>query len=60
MIHALGAAHFPRWPYIWLSAEACSYRIRPWWRCAQVLSGPGAGVMLGLWSLLPQFTYTKM
>lgn len=51
--------HFPEVTDIWLPPEACSYRIAV---VALRKSYPGQArrVMLGLWSLLPQFTYTKM
>ncbi len=50
---------FPEVADIWLPPEACSYRIAV---VALRKSYPGQArrVMLGLWSLLPQFTYTKM
>jgi len=51
--------HFPEVQDIWLPPEACSYRIAV---VALRKSYPGQArrVMLGLWSLLPQFTYTKL
>ncbi len=51
--------HFPEITDIWLPPEACSYR-------AAVVSidkrypGQARRVMMGLWSLLPQFNYTKL
>ncbi|HTM77432.1 MAG TPA: UbiD family decarboxylase, partial [Devosia sp.] len=50
---------FPEIIDLWLPPEACSYR-------AMVVSidkrypGQARQVMMGLWSLLPQFTYTKL
>ncbi|HTN61331.1 MAG TPA: UbiD family decarboxylase [Devosia sp.] len=50
---------FPEIVDLWLPPEACSYR-------AMVVSidkrypGQARRVMMGLWSLLPQFTYTKL
>ncbi|MEF0863653.1 MULTISPECIES: UbiD family decarboxylase [Rhizobium] len=51
--------HFPEIADIWLPPEACSYR-------AAVVSidkrypGQARRVMMGLWSMLPQFNYTKL
>jgi len=44
---------------IWLPPEACSYRIAIL-SIAKRYAGQARRVMLGLWSLLPQFTYTKL
>jgi 4-hydroxy-3-polyprenylbenzoate decarboxylase len=50
---------FPEIIDLWLPPEACSYR-------AMVVSidkrypGQARRLMMGLWSLLPQFTYTKL
>lgn len=44
---------------IWLPPEACSYRIAVL-SIAKRYAGQARRVMLGLWSLLPQFTYTKL
>lgn len=50
---------FPEILDLWLPPEACSYR-------AMVVSidkrypGQARRVMMGLWSILPQFTYTKL
>jgi 4-hydroxy-3-polyprenylbenzoate decarboxylase len=50
---------FPEIIDLWLPLEACSYR-------AMVVSidkrypGQARRLMMGLWSLLPQFTYTKL
>ena len=43
----------------WLPPEACSYRIAVV-SIAKRYAGQARRVMLGLWSLLPQFTYTKL
>ncbi len=50
---------FPEVVDLWLPPEACSYRIAV---VSLVKTYPGQArrVMLGLWSLLPQFTYTKL
>jgi 4-hydroxy-3-polyprenylbenzoate decarboxylase len=50
---------FPEVADLWLPPEACSYRIAI---VALRKSYPGQArrVMLGLWSLLPQLTYTKL
>ena len=51
--------HFPEIRDLWLPPEACSYR-------AMVVAidkrypGQARRVMMGLWSVLPQFTYTKL
>ena len=50
---------FPEIRDLWLPPEACSYR-------AMVVSidkrypGQARRVMMGLWSMLPQFSYTKL
>ena len=50
---------FPEVTDLWMPPEACSYRIGV---VALRKSYPGQArrVMLGLWSLLPQLTYTKL
>ncbi|TBW41054.1 UbiD family decarboxylase [Siculibacillus lacustris] len=50
---------FPEVVDFWLPPEACSYRIAV---ASIVKSYPGQArrVMMGLWSMLPQFAYTKM
>lgn len=50
---------FPEITDFWLPPEACSYRIAV---VAMDKRYPGHArrLMLGLWSILPQFTYTKM
>ncbi len=51
--------HFPEIRDFWMPPEACSYR-------TMVVSidkrypGQARRVMMGLWSVLPQFTYTKL
>jgi 4-hydroxy-3-polyprenylbenzoate decarboxylase len=50
---------FPEVLDIWLPPEACSYRIAVI-SIAKRYAGQARRVMLGLWSLLPQFTYTKL
>lgn len=50
---------FPEVRDIWLPPEACSYRIAVI-SIAKRYAGQARRVMLGLWSLLPQFTYTKL
>lgn len=50
---------FPEIVDIWLPPEACSYRIAIL-SIAKRYAGQARRVMLGLWSLLPQFTYTKL
>ncbi len=50
---------FPEIVDLWLPPEACSYRIA----VASIKKrypGQARRLMLGLWSMLPQFTYTKM
>ncbi len=49
---------FPEVVDFWLPPEACSYRIAV---ASIVKSYPGQArrVMMGLWSMLPQFAYTK-
>lgn len=44
---------------VWLPPEACSYRIAVV-SIAKTYPGQARRVMMGLWSLLPQFTYTKL
>ncbi|KLK92952.1 3-octaprenyl-4-hydroxybenzoate carboxy-lyase [Microvirga vignae] len=50
---------FPEVRDAWLPPEACSYRIAIV-SIAKRYAGQARRVMLGLWSLLPQFTYTKL
>ncbi|MEE1609852.1 UbiD family decarboxylase [Microvirga sp. CF3016] len=50
---------FPEVRDAWLPPEACSYRIAVV-SIAKRYAGQARRVMLGLWSLLPQFTYTKL
>lgn len=50
---------FPEIRDVWLPPEACSYRIAVL-SIAKRYAGQARRVMLGLWSLLPQFTYTKL
>jgi 4-hydroxy-3-polyprenylbenzoate decarboxylase len=50
---------FPEIIDLWLPPEACSYRIA----IASIhkrYPGQARRLMLGLWSMLPQFTYTKL
>ena len=55
----LARRQFPEILDLWLPPEACSYR-------AMVVSidkrypGQARRLMLGLWSMLPQFSYTKL
>jgi 4-hydroxy-3-polyprenylbenzoate decarboxylase len=55
----LARRQFPEITDLWLPPEACSYR-------AMVVSidkrypGQTRRVMMGLWSMLPQFTYVKL
>lgn len=55
----LARRQFPEITDLWLPPEACSYR-------AMVVSidkrypGQARRLMLGLWSILPQFSYTKL
>lgn len=55
----LAKRHFPEICDLWLPPEACSYR-------AMVVSidkrypGQARRVMMGLWSMLPQFSYCKL
>jgi len=50
---------FPEVRDAWLPPEACSYRIAVV-SIAKRYAGQARRLMLGLWSLLPQFTYTKL
>lgn len=50
---------FPEIVDLWLPPEACSYRIAVA-AIAKRYPGQARRLMLGLWSMLPQFTYTKM
>ncbi len=50
---------FPEVIDVWLPPEACSYRIAVV-AIAKRYPGQARRLMLGLWSLLPQFSYTKL
>jgi len=50
---------FPEVVDIWLPPEACSYRIAVV-AIDKRYPGQARRLMLGLWSLLPQFSYTKL
>lgn len=50
---------FPEVKDVWLPPEACSYRIAVI-SIAKRYAGQARRLMLGLWSILPQFTYTKL
>jgi 4-hydroxy-3-polyprenylbenzoate decarboxylase len=50
---------FPEIADLWLPPEACSYRIAVV-AIAKRYPGHARRIMMGLWSLLPQLTYTKM
>lgn len=50
---------FPEIADLWLPPEACSYRIAVV-SISKRYPGQARRVMLGLWSMLPQFTYTKL
>jgi len=50
---------FPEVVDLWLPPEACSYRIAVV-AIAKRYPGQARRLMLGLWSLLPQFSYTKL
>ncbi len=50
---------FPEVRDAWLPPDACSYRIAVV-SIAKRYAGQARRVMLGMWSLLPQFTYTKL
>lgn len=50
---------FPEIADLWLPPEACSYRIAVV-SISKSYPGQARRVMLGLWSLLPQFLYTKL
>ncbi|WP_353186601.1 UbiD family decarboxylase [Bosea sp. (in: a-proteobacteria)] len=50
---------FPEVTDAWLPPEACSYRIAVV-AIAKRYPGQARRLMLGLWSLLPQFSYTKL
>ncbi len=55
----LARQHLPEIVDLWLPPEACSYRIAVV-AIDKRYPGQARRVMLGLWSLLPQFTYTKL
>jgi len=50
---------FPEVRDVWLPPEACSYRIAIV-SITKRYAGQARRLMLGLWSLLPQLTYTKL
>ena len=50
---------FPEIVDVWLPPEACSYRIAVA-SIAKRYPGQARRLMLGLWSMLPQLTYTKL
>ncbi len=50
---------FPELVDLWLPPEACSYRIAVA-SIAKRYPGQARRLMLGLWSMLPQFAYTKL
>ncbi|SFC86100.1 4-hydroxy-3-polyprenylbenzoate decarboxylase [Bosea sp. CRIB-10] len=50
---------FPEVVDFWLPPEACSYRIAVV-AIAKRYPGQARRLMLGLWSMLPQFSYTKL
>ncbi|MBN9449947.1 MAG: UbiD family decarboxylase [Bosea sp.] len=50
---------FPEVVDFWLPPEACSYRIAVV-AMAKRYPGQARRLMLGLWSMLPQFSYTKL
>ena len=50
---------FPEVVDVWLPPEACSYRIAVV-AISKRYPGQARRLMLGLWSLLPQFSYTKL
>ena len=50
---------FPEVKDVWLPPEACSYRIAVV-SIDKRYAGQARRLMLGLWSMLPQFTYTKL
>lgn len=50
---------FPEIIDLWLPPEACSYRIAVA-SIAKRYPGQARRLMLGLWSMLPQFSYTKL
>jgi 4-hydroxy-3-polyprenylbenzoate decarboxylase len=50
---------FPEIVDLWLPPEACSYRIAVA-SIAKRYPGQARRLMLGLWSMLPQFSYTKL
>jgi len=55
----LARQHFPEIVDLWLPPEACSYRVAVV-AIDKRYPGQARRVMLGLWSLLPQLTYTKL
>jgi 4-hydroxy-3-polyprenylbenzoate decarboxylase len=55
----LAQQHFPEIVDLWLPPEACSYRVAVI-AIDKRYPGQARRVMLGLWSLLPQLTYTKL
>lgn len=55
----LARRQFPEIVDLWLPPEACSYRIAVA-SIAKRYPGQARRLMLGLWSMLPQLTYTKL
>lgn len=55
----LARRQFPEIVDLWLPPEACSYRIAVV-SMAKRYPGQARRLMLGLWSMLPQLTYTKL
>jgi 4-hydroxy-3-polyprenylbenzoate decarboxylase len=51
--------HFPEIRDLWLPPEACSYRVAVV-AIDKRYPGQARRVMMGLWSMLPQFNYTKL
>ncbi|WP_084540032.1 UbiD family decarboxylase [Azorhizobium doebereinerae] len=50
---------FPEIVDLWLPPEACSYRVAVA-SISKRYPGQARRLMMGLWSMLPQFTYTKL
>jgi 4-hydroxy-3-polyprenylbenzoate decarboxylase len=55
----LAKRQFPEIVDLWLPPEACSYRTMVV-SIDKTYPGQARRLMMGLWSLLPQFTYTKL
>ncbi len=51
--------HFPEIVDFWLPPEACSYRIAVV-SIKKRYAGQARRLMMGIWSVLPQFSYTKL